>query len=171
MCISRTSDFLLYLTLLRFFLFPPLTVPFQTTQELIQTDGSHPSFFSRGISLLLSFSKTSCNASIWQNEQHKNTPCPETEKTNKQTKLQKHKITSFLKCLTRSFSCWVLMGKSDERVSSEESSAPASRSHAQQQQVTTRRRVRALTMVQEGSVLLKLEYVEMSSGPFTLYRP
>lgn len=43
------------------------------------------------------------------------------------------------------------MGKSEDRVSSEESSAPASRSHAQQQQVTTRRRVRALTMVQEVS--------------------
>lgn len=63
------------------------------------------------------------------------------------------------------------MVKSEERVSSEESSAPVSRSHAQQQQVTTRRRVRAPIMVQEGSVLLKLEYVEMSSGPFKLYRP
>lgn len=70
------------------FLFSPLTVPFQTTQELIQTDGSHPSFFSDGISLLLSFSKTSCNASIWQNEQHKNTPCPE-NKPKKDSNIKK----------------------------------------------------------------------------------
>lgn len=75
-------------------------------------------------------------------------------KTNKQTQnaFEMHKTNSFLKCLTRSFSCWVLMGKSEERVSSEESSALASRSHAQQQQVTTMRRVRVLTMVLEGCV-------------------
>lgn len=42
----------------------------ETTQELVRTDGSHPSFFSKGISLLLSFSRTSCNASIWQSKQH-----------------------------------------------------------------------------------------------------
>lgn len=82
-----------------------------------------------------------------KSEQHKHTPCPETVKqTNKM-----HTINSFLKRLTRSFSCWVLMGKSEERVSREESSALASRSHAQQQ-VTTTRRVRVLTMVLEGCV-------------------
>lgn len=58
-----------------------------------------------------------------------------------------------LKALTRSFSCWVFREKSDERVSSDESSARTSHTEAQQQEAT-RSRVRALTMVlkakQEG---------------------
>lgn len=157
--ISRTCAFLLrFHSMVGLADVPQLLLPLncQKTQELIQTDGSHPSFFSRGISLLLSFSKTSCNASIWQSEQHKHTPCSETgggnQKKQRKNAFEMHKTNSFLKSLTRSFSCWVLMGKSEERVSSEESSALASRSHAQQQQVTTTRRVRALTMVLEGCV-------------------
>lgn len=73
----------------------------------------------------------------------------ENKQTNKKGTFEMHTIHLCLKRLTRSFSCWVLMGKSEERVSSEESSALASRSHAQQQ-VTTTKRVRALTMVLEG---------------------
>lgn len=82
---------------------PQLLLPLncQKTQELIQTDGSHPSFFSRGISLLLNFSKTSCNASIWQSEQHKHTPCPETGPKKPQTNKQK----THLKC-TKQINFW-----------------------------------------------------------------
>lgn len=42
-----------------------------TFELAVHTEGSQPSFFSRGISLLLSFSKTSCNASICRRRKKK----------------------------------------------------------------------------------------------------